>query len=51
MFPPMPYAAHVAGMNCIGPCAPAVLWLRMRPKALSTRLTAASTRQLTPKRR
>ena len=37
-------------MNCIGPWAPAVLWLRIRPNALSTRFTAASTRQLTPKR-
>jgi hypothetical protein len=41
MSPPPPYAANVAGMNCIGPCAPAVLTPAMRPNAVSTRLIAA----------
>ena len=51
MSPPIPYARHVAGMNCIGPRAPASLALRTRPNADSTKLTAASTDQWTPKRR
>ena len=48
---PSDTAAHVEGMNCIGPCAPAVLVFRRRPKADSTKLTAASTCIGTPKRR
>ena len=38
-------------MNCIGPRAPEMLRLRRRPKADSTKLTAASTGQPTWKRR
>ena len=41
MSPPAPYASHVAGRNCIGPCAPAVDVPRMRPMPVSTRLMAA----------
>ena len=37
-------------MNCIGPCAPATLLLRTRPKSDSMRLTAASSFTLTPER-
>src|SRR5687767_7592538 len=33
MSPPIPYASHVAGMNCIGPRAPEMLRLRTRPNA------------------
>jgi hypothetical protein len=47
----MPYACQVDGMNCIGPRAPAVLLLRIRPNADSTKFTAASTFQETSKRR
>ena len=38
---PSPNAFHVAGMNCIGPCAPDTDVPRMRPIPVSTRLTAA----------
>src|SRR4051794_9828200 len=38
-------------MNCIGPCAPATLVSRIRPKADSTKLTAASSCHDTPERR
>ena len=38
-------------MNCIGPCAPAVLLLRSRPNADSTKFTAASTFHETSNRR
>ena len=36
-------------MNCIGPWAPATDVPRMRPMPVSTRFTAASTFQGTPK--
>src|SRR4051812_36697295 len=38
-------------MNCIGPCAPATLVSRIRPKADSTKFTAASSCHDTPERR
>ena len=38
---PFPYEAHVAGMNCIGPCAPAVLTPATLPNFVSIRLIAA----------
>ena len=51
MFPPIPYAAHVDGRNCIGPCAPAPLAERVRPNFDSTNITDASTSHRTPNRR
>ena len=41
MLPPLPYAAHVLGMNCIGPWAPAVLLPWIRPIRVSTKWMAA----------
>src|SRR4051795_5915645 len=38
-------------MNCIGPCAPATLVSRIRPKSDSTKFTAASSCHGTPERR
>src|SRR5581483_4854669 len=45
---PLPYAAQVEGMNCIGPWAPEALGSRRRPKSDSTKFTAASTCHATP---
>src|ERR1700749_4075538 len=42
-FASMPHRAHVDGMNCIQPIAPAELGPRFCPKFVSTLLIAAST--------
>src|SRR5438445_10303691 len=47
-FASSPHRAHVEGMNCIQPIAPAELGPRLRPKSVSTLLIAASTSQGMP---
>src|SRR5438045_5232771 len=42
-FASTPHRAHVEGMNCIQPIAPAELGPRLLPKLVSTLLMAAST--------